>query len=162
MGLETKAVGRFETLIAGDAYKSRANDVVKSWTNIEPHWVGSIPDAIDTSSQFVFRRIVHKAEVDVNAIQHGGTQHFNKSGSKYLREMQCLVDGKADVYAVLEAFNVTCPARQHAVKKLLCSGIRGKGDTMQDLKEARDAIDRAIQMESCRQVFQDKPSEPKS
>lgn len=75
---------------------------------------------------------------------------FNASGSKYLREMRCLVDGRADVYAVLEAFSVTCPARQHAVKKLLCSGIRGKGDVLQDLKEARDAIDRAIQMQQVR------------
>ena len=75
---------------------------------------------------------------------------FNKSGSKYLRQMRCLVDGRADVYAVLEAFEVTCPARQHAIKKLLCSGIRGKGDATQDLAEARDAVDRAIQMEAAR------------
>ena len=75
---------------------------------------------------------------------------FNQSGSKYLREMKCLVDGYVDVYAVLKAFEVTCPARQHAIKKLLCSGIRGKGDVMQDLLEARDAIDRAIQMERSR------------
>ncbi len=73
---------------------------------------------------------------------------FNKSGSKYLREMRHLVDGRADVYAVLIAFAVTCPARQHAIKKLLCSGIRGKGDCLQDLREARDAIDRAIQIEA--------------
>lgn len=72
---------------------------------------------------------------------------FNASGSKYLRTMRCLVDGRADVYAVLDAFEVTCPARQHAIKKLLCSGLRGKGDVAQDLQEARDAIDRAIQME---------------
>lgn len=71
---------------------------------------------------------------------------FNKSGSKYLREMRHLTDGKADVYAVLLAFNVTCPARQHAIKKLLCAGIRGKGDCLNDLREARDAIDRAIQI----------------
>lgn len=71
---------------------------------------------------------------------------FNKSGSKYLREMKCLVDGKADVYSVIETFQVRCPARQHAIKKILCSGIRGKGDELQDLREARDAIDRAIQM----------------
>ncbi|MBN50066.1 MAG: hypothetical protein CMN85_11030 [Spongiibacteraceae bacterium] len=64
--------------------------------------------------------------------------------------MRCLVDGKADVYAVLDAFSVTCPARQHAIKKLLCSGIRGKGDTAQDLSEAADAISRAIQMEEAR------------
>lgn len=71
---------------------------------------------------------------------------FNESGSKYLREMKCLVDGKADIYSVIETFQVKCPARQHAIKKILCSGIRGKGDELQDLREARDAIDRAIQM----------------
>jgi len=78
---------------------------------------------------------------------------FNASGSKYLRHIT-LIDGKADVYAVLDAFAVTCPARQHAIKKLLCSGIRGKGDVMQDLKEARDAIDRAIQMQQAREAGQ--------
>lgn len=76
---------------------------------------------------------------------------FNASGSKYLRDIRCLVGGKADVYAVLDAFNVSCPARQHAIKKLLCSGLRGKGDVMQDLHEARDAVDRAIQMETVRE-----------
>ena len=75
---------------------------------------------------------------------------LNASGSKYLRQMRCLVDGKADVYAVLEAFGVSCPARQHAIKKLLCAGIRGKGDEAQDLSEARDAVDRAIQMQLSR------------
>jgi hypothetical protein len=75
---------------------------------------------------------------------------FNASGSKYLRPMTCLVDGRADVYAVLEAFEVTCPARQHAIKKLLCAGIRGKGNEAQDLTEARDAVDRAMQMQGAR------------
>jgi hypothetical protein len=75
---------------------------------------------------------------------------FNTSGSKYLRKMIALVDGCADVYAVIVAFAVTCPARQHAIKKLLCTGLRGKGDSMQDLKEARDAIDRAMQLEAAR------------
>lgn len=72
---------------------------------------------------------------------------FNASGSKYLREAACMIDGKLDVYAVLDAFTVTCPARQHAIKKLLCAGIRGKAGTLQDLSEARDAVDRAIQMQ---------------
>ena len=76
--------------------------------------------------------------------------NFNESGSKYLRNITCAVDGKIDVYAVLEAFEVHCPARQHAIKKLLCTGIRGKNNTYNDLSEARDAIDRAIQMEQSR------------
>jgi hypothetical protein len=79
---------------------------------------------------------------------------FNQSGSKYLREMKHLVNGRADVYAVLIAFNVTCPARQHAIKKLLCTGIRGKGDHLQDLKEAADAIQRAIQIQTAETTSQ--------
>jgi hypothetical protein len=50
-----------------------------------------------------------------------------------------------DVYSVLTAFAVTCPALQHCAKKVLCAGIRGKGDRLQDLREARDALDRAIE-----------------
>lgn len=69
--------------------------------------------------------------------------------NKYLRRIQA-VDGPAfvtaDVYSILVGFNVTCPARQHSIKKLLCAGLRGKGDALQDLVEARQAIDRAIQL----------------
>lgn len=76
------------------------------------------------------------------------TLEFNESGKKYLRSIvQYLVDDSADVYAVLLAFEVVCPARAHAIKKLLCSGIRRKGSMKQDLEEARDAIIRAIQIE---------------
>lgn len=81
-----------------------------------------------------------------------GLIEFNKSGSKYLRTVRCSIEGKVDVYAILDAFEVTCPARQHAVKKLLCSGLRGKASVIQDLSEARDAVDRAIQMEQSRLV----------
>jgi hypothetical protein len=68
------------------------------------------------------------------------------SGNKYHRQIVGL-DGQqctVDVYAVLVAFGVTCPARQHAIKKLLCSGIRGKGSAKQDLTETVDAVERAI------------------
>jgi hypothetical protein len=68
------------------------------------------------------------------------------SGSKYLREIITSADGLVDVYAVLDAFEVKCPGSQHAIKKLLCAGIRGKGSELQDLREARDAIDRAIEL----------------
>ncbi|MEM7503376.1 MAG: hypothetical protein AAF417_15080 [Pseudomonadota bacterium] len=72
-----------------------------------------------------------------------------RSGSKYLRRLTPVptTDGLVDVYSVLDGFDVTCPATAHAVKKLLCAGVRGKGDLTQDLHEARDAIDRAIEME---------------
>ena len=50
---------------------------------------------------------------------------------------------EVDVYDVLVAFNVTCPATQHAIKKLLCAGKRGAKGTHQDLDEAIQAIERA-------------------
>lgn len=57
-----------------------------------------------------------------------------------------------DVYDVLAAFGVTCPAIQHAVKKLLCPGQRGVKDAMQDLIEARFSIDRAMQLLKAQQA----------
>ena len=56
-----------------------------------------------------------------------------------------------DVYSVLEAFEVTCPARQHAIKKLLCAGIRGKGNAMQDLNDSLISIRRAVEMQELRE-----------
>ena len=76
------------------------------------------------------------------------------SGNKYHRRIPSVESiGESvvgDVYSVLEAFGVTCPARAHAIKKLLCAGIRGKGDSIQDLKETKDAIVRAIELETQR------------
>jgi len=79
------------------------------------------------------------------------------SDNKYLRRIYDArggvaqpIDTHADVYSVLEAFAVTCPARQHAIKKLLCAGIRGKGDVLQDLKEAAEAVGRAVDMQEIR------------
>jgi len=73
------------------------------------------------------------------------------SGAKYLREFKTLVEGQIDVYEVLEAFKVTCPARQHAIKKLLCAGLREKATQAQDLSEAKDAVIRAIQLQRLRE-----------
>lgn len=48
-----------------------------------------------------------------------------------------------DVYAVLEAFQVTCPAMAHAAKKVLCCGQRGAKDSKQDIEESIQALERA-------------------
>jgi hypothetical protein len=76
------------------------------------------------------------------------------SGSKYHRVIHGLNNHHqvrssvtVDVYSVLTAFDVTSPGLQHAIKKLLCAGIREKASRLQDLKEARDALDRAIEDE---------------
>lgn len=53
-----------------------------------------------------------------------------------------------DVYDVLIMFEVRDPAVQHAVKKLLACGQRGHKDALEDLQEARQSIDRAIEIVS--------------
>jgi hypothetical protein len=66
--------------------------------------------------------------------------------NKYRRQLAS-TDSGVDVYDVLEAFDVRCPARQHAVKKLLCAGARGGKSALTDLEEAGLAVQRAIEME---------------
>ncbi len=70
------------------------------------------------------------------------------SSNKYERELTDRQGNSAtvDVYDVLHAFNVTCPATQHAIKKLLCAGVRGHKDGDTDLLEASEAITRAIEL----------------
>lgn len=51
-----------------------------------------------------------------------------------------------DIYRVLELFNVTDPAIQHAIKKLLVAGGRGHKDIEKDIKEAIASLHRRIEM----------------
>ncbi len=72
------------------------------------------------------------------------------TGNKYLRTIYPRGEGQpitVDVYCVLKAFNVTNPGLQHAIKKLLCGGLRGKASFLQDLSESIDAIERAKELE---------------
>lgn len=84
------------------------------------------------------------------------------SGKKYLRLIHSArLDNtrqpiSVDVYSVLDAFNVTCHATGHAIKKLLCAGEREKGDRLKDLTEARDAISRAIEQQRIRDAVKEK------
>jgi hypothetical protein len=47
-----------------------------------------------------------------------------------------------DIYRVLLLFNVTDPCLQHAAKKILVAGGRGKGDVTRDVQEAIDSLER--------------------
>ncbi len=51
-----------------------------------------------------------------------------------------------DVYDVLKAFNVTCPATQHAIKKMLMAGERGHKNKQTDLDEAIQSLQRAKEL----------------
>ena len=52
-------------------------------------------------------------------------QGFNASGSKYLREVPCIIQGKVDVYAVLDAFAQS--ANRPLVVKLAVRKMPGSG-----------------------------------
>lgn len=71
------------------------------------------------------------------------------SGNKYDRTIhgkygtgKCTVD----VYRVLDAFDTGSAEIDHAVKKLLCAGSRGAKDKLQDLQEAIQSIQAAIDL----------------
>ena len=51
-----------------------------------------------------------------------------------------------DVYRVLELFEVTDPAIQHAIKKLLAAGKRGGKTRETDVREAVASLNRWLQM----------------
>jgi len=51
-----------------------------------------------------------------------------------------------DVYRVLKLFDVNDPCEQHAIKKILCAGIRGNKSHEQDIMEAIDSLNRSLQM----------------
>lgn len=48
-----------------------------------------------------------------------------------------------DVYDVLDAFEITCPALAHALKKALCTGTRGVKGFDQDIDELIGSLLRA-------------------
>lgn len=65
--------------------------------------------------------------------------------NKYQRTIN---GAKVDVYDILLAFGVTCPATQHAIKKLLMPGQRGSKSKLDDLREAGVSVARAVNMAS--------------
>jgi hypothetical protein len=60
--------------------------------------------------------------------------------NKYQRDLKGVTVG---VYDVLKAFNVTCPATQHALKKMLCADHK---DLQTDLDEAIVSLQRAKEL----------------
>lgn len=94
-----------------------------------------------------------------NIGQNGNDGHYERKvvehdkKNKYSRKIKTISLGNVDhaiyvdVYDVLTAFEVVNPAMAHAVKKMLAPGQRGVKDTVQDMKEAIQSIERAIELE---------------
>ena len=66
--------------------------------------------------------------------------------SHYFKDVQTLKH--IDVYRVLVLFGVTNPCLQHAIKKLLCKGIRGVKDERRDVEEAVSSLVRYLEMQT--------------
>lgn len=80
--------------------------------------------------------------------------------NKYQRRIvgKCLQTGEpvvviVDVYNVIDAFGITCPARAHAVKKVLATGERGHKDFETDVKETKESMDRAATLKRDRELM---------
>ena len=76
------------------------------------------------------------------------------ANKKYLKQIFD-EDGNSlwvDVYDVLDAFEVTCPATAHSVKKELNTGVRGHKSKLEDLIDIRDSAERAIRLEKNRMI----------
>lgn len=63
--------------------------------------------------------------------------HYKKDITKY---------NILDVYRICRLFNVTDAAISHAIKKLLVPGGRGEKDVVKDIREARDTLNRWLEM----------------
>lgn len=53
---------------------------------------------------------------------------------------------KLDPYRIADIYRISNHAQFSALKKILCAGNRGKKDLVQDLIEAKAAIDRWLEM----------------
>lgn len=89
-------------------------------------------------------------------VYHRPIQHHG--GKKYLRKIHP-ADGQGepilvDVYCVIEAWAVSCPGLQHALKKVLACGSRGKGSKVDDIKGILDATWRALELQEQREKEQ--------
>jgi len=76
-------------------------------------------------------------------------ENTDKPPSRYHKKLG-LNEHFTDTYDINDAYGVTCTARAHAVKKLLLPGQRGTKTVLDDLREARQSVDRAIELEERR------------
>lgn len=84
----------------------------------------------------------YERDEPIKIIKH---KYFKQIKGKIIPEDQSML--YVDVYDVLKAFDVVCPAMQHAIKKMLCSGQRGVKDSVRDKREAIESINRSIELE---------------
>lgn len=83
-----------------------------------------------------------------NLIENGEQEILmERKHSHYFKDVRHL--DYIDIYQVCKLFEVNDPSHctQHSIKKLLMSGKRGAKDKMKDIIEARDTLNRYLQIE---------------
>ena len=93
-------------------------------------------------SQFINMTEHEKIDVSIDI----GTKYHRAITGSLIRQQKEKATVQVDIYDVLKAFEITCPARQHALKKLLLAGGRGSKSERTDLEEARNSIKRAVEL----------------
>lgn len=72
-------------------------------------------------------------------------QLSDNKNSHYYKDVSHLES--IDFYRICKLYEITDPCAQHALKKLLCLGVRSGGKTYeQDVKDVRDSLNRMLQM----------------
>ncbi len=109
---------------------------------------------ISESAVFVTGEWPTEQRIDIVGTNGGDGMHYDeqreaqsaqkaKAKSKYHRVIKGV---QIDVYDVLKAYGVTCPALQHGIKKLLLPGERHAKTWEQDINEAIASLERAKEL----------------
>lgn len=117
-------------------------------------WVGKPACVLYMEEQRMYWDVSDDYSVSVVELDEYFKTHFGKQekisqgpGSKYIKYITNYEGTESiyvDVYCVLSAYDVKCPAIGHAIKKLLMPGQRGSKTAKQDMEEAIVSIQRAI------------------
>ena len=103
-------------------------------------------DAEDDEEEYCFFKEIERVlngEFELN----NKSEDVERKHSHYFKDVRHL--DYVDIYQVCKLFEVEDPSHctQHSIKKLLMSGKRGAKDKMKDIIEARDTLNRYLQIE---------------
>lgn len=107
---------------------------------------GDVGDDEDREEEYCFYKELEKVlngKFDLN----NKSEYVERKHSHYFKDVRHL--DYLDIYQVCKLFEVDDPSHctQHSIKKLLMSGKRGAKDKMKDIIEARDTLNRYLQIE---------------
>lgn len=107
---------------------------------------GDVGGDEDEEEEYCFYKELEKVlngKFDLN----NKSEYVKRKHSHYFKDVRHL--DYIDVYQVCKLFEVDDPSHctQHSIKKLLMSGKRGAKDKMKDIIEARDTLNRYLQIE---------------